>query len=168
MADKLKITQVRSTIRKPERQKRTMAALGLRRMHQTVEHDDNPQIRGMLVRVAHLVSVEQAPPTRRTAQKKEEPAAEVIGATAAREAEAAPKPKAKPAAKKTSKSAAKKTAKKAETAKPKAKTATKKKTATKSKAKTASKTKSKTASKAKSKTATKSKRSSSAKGGDSD
>ncbi len=53
------ITQVRSVIRRPERQKRTMIALGLRRMHQTVEHDDTPQVRGMLVKVLHLVRVEE-------------------------------------------------------------------------------------------------------------
>lgn len=56
---KLKITQVRSTIRRIERQKRTIRALGLRRMHHTVVHDDSPQLRGMLRTVAHLVSVEE-------------------------------------------------------------------------------------------------------------
>lgn len=56
---KLKITQVRSVIRKPERQKRTMRALGLRRMHQSVVHTDTPQLRGMLARVHHLVTVEE-------------------------------------------------------------------------------------------------------------
>lgn len=57
---KLKITQVRSVIRKPGGQKRTMIALGLRRMHQTVEQQDTPQIRGMLRKVHHLVKVEEA------------------------------------------------------------------------------------------------------------
>lgn len=56
---KLKITQRRGLIKKPERQKRTMAALGLRRRHQTVVHDDSPQIRGMLHYVSHLVEVEE-------------------------------------------------------------------------------------------------------------
>ena len=56
---KLKITQVRSTIRRIEKQKRTIRALGLRRMHQTVVHEDSPQLRGMLRSVAHLVSVEE-------------------------------------------------------------------------------------------------------------
>ena len=55
---RLKITQVRSTIRQPERQKRTIAALGIRRMHHTDTHDDTPQIRGMVDRVHHLVKVE--------------------------------------------------------------------------------------------------------------
>jgi large subunit ribosomal protein L30 len=56
---KLKITQVRSVIRKPARQKRTMQALGLRRMHQSVVHDDTDQIRGMIDKVHHLVAVEE-------------------------------------------------------------------------------------------------------------
>lgn len=57
---KLKITQVRSVIRRPENQKRTIAALGLRRMHQTVIHDDTQQMRGMLRKVEHLVEIEDA------------------------------------------------------------------------------------------------------------
>jgi len=56
---KLKITQVRSVIRKHKRQKRTMVALGLRRMNQTVEHEDTPQIRGMIEKVHHLVVVDE-------------------------------------------------------------------------------------------------------------
>lgn len=54
-----KITQVRSIIRMPGDQKRTMEALGLRRMHQTVEHEATPQIRGMAAKVHHLVRVEE-------------------------------------------------------------------------------------------------------------
>jgi len=56
----LKITQVRSVIRRPGTQKRTMEALGLRRMHQTVTHEDTPQMRGMINKVKHLVSIEEA------------------------------------------------------------------------------------------------------------
>ena len=56
---KLKITQVRSTIRRGEKQKRTIQALGLRRLHHTVVHSDVPQIRGMIQKVAHLVQVEE-------------------------------------------------------------------------------------------------------------
>ncbi len=55
----LKITQIRSVIRRPGTQKLTMEALGLRRMHQTVEHADTPQIRGMVGKVGHLVRVEE-------------------------------------------------------------------------------------------------------------
>ena len=56
---KLKITQIRSTIRRNEKQKRTVAALGLRRLHHSVVQPDNPQIRGMIHRVSHLVQVEE-------------------------------------------------------------------------------------------------------------
>ncbi len=56
---KLEITQIRSTIRRTSDQKRTMAALGLRRMHQTVQHEDSPQIRGMVYQVKHLISVKE-------------------------------------------------------------------------------------------------------------
>lgn len=56
---RLRITQVRSTIGRLENQKRTMVALGIRRMHQTVEHDDTPVIRGMINTVVHLVTVEE-------------------------------------------------------------------------------------------------------------
>ena len=57
---KLKITQTRSTIRQTENQKRTIEALGLGRLHRTVEHEDTPQIRGMIRKVRHLVDVEEA------------------------------------------------------------------------------------------------------------
>jgi len=56
---KLKITQVRSAIDRPERQKRSLQALGLRKMHQTVEHDATPQILGIVEKVKHLVAVEE-------------------------------------------------------------------------------------------------------------
>jgi large subunit ribosomal protein L30 len=56
---KLKITQVKSTIDRPERQKRSMQALGLRKMHQTVEHNPTPQSLGIVEKVKHLISVEE-------------------------------------------------------------------------------------------------------------
>jgi large subunit ribosomal protein L30 len=56
----LKITQVRSIIRRPGNQKRTMEALGLRKMNQSVEHTDTPQVRGMIAAVKHLVKIEEA------------------------------------------------------------------------------------------------------------
>ena len=59
MAKKLRITQVQSIIDRPEPQKRTIKALGLGRPHYTVEHDDTPQIRGMIRKVVHLVKVEE-------------------------------------------------------------------------------------------------------------
>lgn len=55
----IRITLTRSPIGFPERQKRTVKALGLRKMNQTVEHNDTPVIRGMIAKVAHLVEVEE-------------------------------------------------------------------------------------------------------------
>jgi len=56
---KIKITQVRSGIGRPLRQKRTLQALGLRKMHHSVEHLATPQILGMVAKVQHLVSIEE-------------------------------------------------------------------------------------------------------------
>ena len=56
---KLKVTQVRSSIGRPARQKRSLQALGLRKMHQSVEHEGTPQILGMIDAVKHLVNVEE-------------------------------------------------------------------------------------------------------------
>jgi large subunit ribosomal protein L30 len=55
----LRITLIRSPIGYDKRQKATVRALGLRRMHQTVQQADTPAVRGMLARVPHLVSVEE-------------------------------------------------------------------------------------------------------------
>lgn len=55
----IKITQVRSNIGRPERQKRTLVALGLRKNNQTVEVECTPQVLGMVNKVKHLVSVEE-------------------------------------------------------------------------------------------------------------
>jgi large subunit ribosomal protein L30 len=56
----LRITLVRSTIGRLQVQKDTVRALGLRKMHQTVEQQDTPAIQGMINRVSHLVKVEEA------------------------------------------------------------------------------------------------------------
>ncbi len=56
---KLKITQVRSIIGRPARQKRTMAALGLRRINHSREVVANPQVMGMIEKVKHLITVEE-------------------------------------------------------------------------------------------------------------
>ncbi len=56
---KINISLVKSPIGSTRPQKDTVKALGLRRMHQTVTHDDNRAIRGMVGRVAHLVKVEE-------------------------------------------------------------------------------------------------------------
>ena len=57
---KVKVTQVRSVIGRSKRQKATIQALGLRKMHHTVEHEATPQILGMIAKVQHLVAVEEA------------------------------------------------------------------------------------------------------------
>jgi len=56
---RLKVTYVRSVIGQKPDQERTVQALGLRRLHQTVEHEDSPQLRGMVHKVRHLVKVEE-------------------------------------------------------------------------------------------------------------
>lgn len=56
---KLKITQTKSIIDRPKTQKLTIEALGLGRPNYSVTHNDTPQIRGMVRKVAHLVKVEE-------------------------------------------------------------------------------------------------------------
>ena len=56
---KIVVKQVRSRIKTTKRQKATLDALGLRKINATVEHDDTPNILGMVAKVRHLVSVEQ-------------------------------------------------------------------------------------------------------------
>ena len=55
---KIRITQVKSENWKPEKQKRTLLALGIRKLNHTVEHEATPQIMGMVEKVRHLVRVE--------------------------------------------------------------------------------------------------------------
>ena len=55
--EKIKIKQVRSRIGRPLDQKRTLDALGLRKMNAVVEHNDTPAIRGMVNKVKHLVTI---------------------------------------------------------------------------------------------------------------
>jgi large subunit ribosomal protein L30 len=56
---KLKITQIKSKIDRPKRQKDTLKALGLKKINQSVEHEVTPQIQGMVNKVLHLVRVEE-------------------------------------------------------------------------------------------------------------
>ena len=56
---KIKVTQVKSVIDRSERQKRTMVALGLKKMNASVEVEATPQILGMVNKVSHLVKVEE-------------------------------------------------------------------------------------------------------------
>jgi large subunit ribosomal protein L30 len=55
----IKVKQVRSRIKCPKNQKKTLDALGLRKMNRVVEHEMTPSILGMIEKVKHLVSVEQ-------------------------------------------------------------------------------------------------------------
>ncbi len=55
----LRVTWVKSDIGFPKDQKATVKALGLRRLHQTVEHKDTPAMRGMLRKVIHLLKIEE-------------------------------------------------------------------------------------------------------------
>ncbi len=57
---KLQVTYSKSAIGYNKEQKRTIAALGLRKLGQTVEQPDTPAIRGMIARVSHLVTVEES------------------------------------------------------------------------------------------------------------
>jgi large subunit ribosomal protein L30 len=56
---KLKITQVKSYIGRPQLQRRVLRGMGLGKMHRTVLLEDTPEIRGMIGKVSHLVSVEK-------------------------------------------------------------------------------------------------------------
>ena len=56
---KIKITQVKSVIDRPQRQKKTMVALGLKKMNASVEVEATPQILGMVTKVNHLIKVEE-------------------------------------------------------------------------------------------------------------
>ena len=59
MASTLKITQVRSYIGRPEKQREVLRSLGLGKMNRSVYLSDTPQVRGMIKKVTHLVSVEE-------------------------------------------------------------------------------------------------------------
>jgi large subunit ribosomal protein L30 len=59
MANRLRVTQIRSAIDRPRDQKATIRALGLHRIRDSVVKDDRPEIRGMIRKVSHLVTVEE-------------------------------------------------------------------------------------------------------------
>ena len=60
MSGKLKVTLVKSMIGKPEKHRRVLQGIGLRKMNKTVQLEDTPAIRGMINAVPHLVSVEES------------------------------------------------------------------------------------------------------------
>ncbi len=55
----VRVTLVKSPIGYPEPQKRTVKALGLRRVNHTIEHDDSPIVRGMLKKIIHLIRIDE-------------------------------------------------------------------------------------------------------------
>ncbi len=57
---KIKVKQLRSSIKRPQNQKRTLEALGLKKIGQVVEHEATPSVLGMVNKVKHLVSTEEA------------------------------------------------------------------------------------------------------------
>ena len=59
MADKIKVTQIKSTIGRPAKHARIVRSLGIKRMHHTVEHENTPVIMGQIKKVIHLVKVEE-------------------------------------------------------------------------------------------------------------
>src|SRR5947209_413255 len=115
----LRIKLIKSTIGHTAHNRSIVKALGIRKMHQTVEHEDNPSIRGMVHKVKHLLQVEVAEGSPKAKSAPKPPAA----SKAQVKAQAAPAskpmaPKAKPAAAKATKPApAKKPAAKAAKAK---------------------------------------------------
>jgi len=56
---KVKVTQIVSAINRPARQKRTLIALGIKKLHNPIEHEATPQVMGMVAKVSHLVKVEE-------------------------------------------------------------------------------------------------------------
>jgi large subunit ribosomal protein L30 len=56
---KIKVTQIKSGIGSTKRQKRTLEALGIRKMNNTIEVENTPQIQGMITKVRHLLKVEE-------------------------------------------------------------------------------------------------------------
>ena len=56
---KIRVTQVKSKIGRPESQKRTILALGLKKINHSVEHETTPQVLGMVKKVDHLLKVEE-------------------------------------------------------------------------------------------------------------
>jgi large subunit ribosomal protein L30 len=99
VATTLKVTLIRSPIRAQPKHKATVKALGLRRMHQTVEKPNNPQMRGMIRQIAHMLKVEaieeQAQAPRRTAK------AEVKQSITEQEAQSTARSEAEPQAPRT-------------------------------------------------------------------
>lgn len=57
MSSKIKVTLVKSLIGRPEKHRRVVAGLGLKKINQTVEHSDTPEIRGMISKINHMIKI---------------------------------------------------------------------------------------------------------------
>jgi large subunit ribosomal protein L30 len=57
MPKRIRIRQIKGASGHPKDQQQTISALGIHRLHQVIEHNDTPQIRGMIFKVRHLVEV---------------------------------------------------------------------------------------------------------------
>lgn len=109
----IRITQERSKIRCLKKHKRTLEALGLRRPHHSVIHNDTPQIRGMVAQVSYLVRVDAAPvegAPDEAAGTRRRPAAKPRRKVAARSKRAAAGKRKRAAARKPKRTAARKAA----------------------------------------------------------
>lgn len=70
--NKVRITQVKSLIGRPKDQRGTVKALGLKRINHSVEQNDTPEIRGMINKVSHLISIEQTKTLKQDVKKVKE------------------------------------------------------------------------------------------------
>lgn len=59
MSTKLQVTLVKSTIGRPKKHRDVVAGLGLKRLNHSVEHNDTPEIRGMISKISHMLNVAQ-------------------------------------------------------------------------------------------------------------
>jgi large subunit ribosomal protein L30 len=59
MNGKIKVTLVKSTIGRPQKHKDIVAGLGLKKLNNTVEHNDTPEIRGMIAKISHMLNIAQ-------------------------------------------------------------------------------------------------------------
>jgi len=102
---KVKVTKIKSHIKQPKNQKRTLEALGLRKMNSSNILETNPAILGMIQKVKHLVRVEEATQDvpKKQVVKKEAPKAAVVKETVVKDAKIKAEPKAKKPAAKTTK-----------------------------------------------------------------
>lgn len=59
MNAKLQVTLVKSTIGRPQKHKKIVAGLGLKKLNMTVEHNDTPEVRGMIAKISHMLNIAQ-------------------------------------------------------------------------------------------------------------